>query len=203
MAHAISPHDLTEKFIAQFTAKLKSTDLVTLLSSHLQQKDADSRILHIDPSVLELHLELLAYENAIKVACTFPTKLAERLAQRQGNVPNQRSQTHHAVPGRTTEQYVNGGLSKPESHHQPALDAVQTAKAPVNSASAKNEPDQAFSYLVKEATKQSGREEVKKSTSRPDSNGRASLNHEASRPNMNTAPSPGPANGHRTGPTSF
>ncbi|OAL37058.1 hypothetical protein AYO20_03535 [Fonsecaea nubica] len=203
MAHAISPQDLTEKFIAQFTAKLKSTDLVTLLSSHLQQKDADSRILHIDPSVLELHLELLAYENAIKVACTFPTKLAERLAQRQGNVPNQRSQNHHAVPGRTTEQHVNGGILKPEPYHAPALDTVQTAKAPVNSTSTKNEPDQTLYFTGKEATRQSGREEAKKSTSRPDSNARASLNHEASRPNMNTAPSPGPANGHRPGPTSY
>ncbi|KIW32560.1 uncharacterized protein PV07_04091 [Cladophialophora immunda] len=228
MAHAISPQDLTEKFIGQFTSKLKSTDLVTLLNSHLQQKDADSHILHIDPSVLELHLELLAYENAIKVACSFPTKLAERLAQRPGNVLNTRTQNYSSVAGHTTDQYANGGIpktepyypqapvpvqtakppvngnsTKAEPYYPPAPVPVQTAKPSVNSSSTKTEPDQTYYFPVKEATKHSGSEAAKKSTPRQDSNSRNSLTHEASRSSITTATSTGTTNGSKTGPPSY
>ncbi|OAP62380.1 hypothetical protein AYL99_04583 [Fonsecaea erecta] len=222
MAHTISPQELTEKFIAQFTNKLKSSGLITLLNSHLQQKDTDSSILQIDPSVLDLHLELLAYENAIIVASSFPTKLAQRLAYQRGNIPDPKKQSYSTAAAQATVPYANGTISKKDPQYTPASATVQATDPFANDSSTKSdtfyapastvqsalsytnstkttEPDQTYFSSSKEATKQPGGETTRKSAPRPDSGGRSSLTRETSRSTMSPVPGTGTGTGTTNG----
>ncbi|KIX95946.1 uncharacterized protein Z520_08201 [Fonsecaea multimorphosa CBS 102226] len=206
MAATTSPKALTSKFITQFTSKLTSSGLMTLLESHVQQKDADFDILQMDPSILELHIELLAYENAIKVACDFPSRLAERLGQSRGKavekgvkpVPKEAPvQSPSSTASQTAEPVVNGSVARTESYQLPPPPAIQAVK-PVggNDTPAKIGAHSTSSPSVGQAAKQVANDTARKTKSRQESS-RNSTTPEPSLHNLfssyrNEAPSPNP-----------
>ncbi|KAF2458874.1 hypothetical protein BDY21DRAFT_339110 [Lineolata rhizophorae] len=113
MTAPVSASELAKLFTDQFTEKLSSPGLADLFSSHLSTKLAGTTL---DNSTLKLHVELLAYQYAIKLASEFPAKL----------VPNKNNAEVKTKDSTSRSSKVSNSTTNPQTPPAPKAEAVST-----------------------------------------------------------------------------